>query len=110
MLLTVFWALFLKHHFCTNEKQSFFNVDYPKGEDNVHLVSSEDLSSTNEGDVHILSSAQVLADDKECQHFHSKQKLRHHSFQKSNIHINLLCNNDYNALEKVIECDFQGDK
>ena len=80
MLFTVFWALFFKASFFTNEKQSFFNVDYPKGGANVYLVSSEYLSSAHEGDVHILSGAQVLADNEERQHFHSKQKLRHHLF------------------------------
>ena len=84
-----------------------FTVDYSKGGANVYLVSSEYLSSAHEGDVHILSSAQVLADNKERQDFHSKQKLRHHSFQKSNIHINLLCDNAFKALEKVKIWDFQ---
>ena len=76
----------------------------------MYLVSSEYLSSAHEGDVHILSSAQVLADNKEHQHFHSKQKLRDHSFQKSNMHIDLLCDNAFNALEKANDCDFQREK
>ena len=102
MLLSVFWALFYKASFFTNEKQSFFNVDYPKGRANVYLVSSEYLSSTNEGDVHILSSAQVLADDKERQDFHFKTKAEASLIShKSNIHINLLYDNAFNALEKV---------
>ena len=57
----------------------------------MYLVSSEYLSSAHEGDVHILSSAQVLADNKECQHFHSKQKLRHHLFHTRATYISIFC-------------------
>ena len=101
--LQSFWHCFFNLNFLKTEKQRLFNVDYHKGGANVYLVSSEYLSSAHEGDVHVLSSAQVLADNKERQDFHLKQKLRHHLFhtRATCVYINLLSDNAFNAPEKV---------
>ena len=103
--------LFFEHQLVTQIKTKYFvMLTILLGRQCIYLVSSEYLSSAHEGDVHILSSAQVLAENKERQDFHSKQKVRHRSFRKSNIHISLLCDNAFNALNEVIDCDFHREK